>query len=97
MKKRNEFLNQIRKEIPNSIRVEVESKVEKLISEKMMEENIMSKFEENNPERLKKFLAQLDELVDEFHPNLYLIDGVFVGVNTIIDAVREQLGDYKGL
>jgi hypothetical protein len=57
----------------------------------------MSKFEENNPERLRAFIVQLNELIDEFHPNIYLIDGVHVGVNTIIDAVREQLGDYKGL
>lgn len=57
----------------------------------------MSKFEENNPERLREFLDKLNELYDEYHPNLYTNDGVCFGINTIIDAVRGQLGDYNGL
>lgn len=57
----------------------------------------MNKFEENNPERLQEFLGKLNELFDEYHPNLYTNDGVCVGINMAIDAVKEQLGHYKGL
>ena len=51
----------------------------------------MNKFAENNPKRLKEFIVQLDELIDEFHSNIYLLDGVYDGVNMIIDAVQEKL------
>ena len=57
----------------------------------------MTEFEENNPERLQEFLDKLNELFDEYHPNLYTNDVVCFGINIVIDAVREQLGHYKGL
>lgn len=51
----------------------------------------MTEFEENNPKRLKAFMVRLNEIIDEFHPNIYLLDGVNDGVNIIIDAVKEKL------
>ena len=51
----------------------------------------MNKFEENNPEQLKEFLKRLDALVDEFHPNIYLLDKVFKGVQTIEIAILDEL------
>jgi alpha-L-fucosidase len=57
----------------------------------------MDKFTENNPERLQEFLNKLNELFDEYHPNLYTNDGVCFGIHLVIDAVREQLGHYDGL
>lgn len=57
----------------------------------------MDKFTENNPERLQEFLDKLNELFDEYHPNLYTNDGACFGIHLVIDAVREQLGDYNGL
>jgi len=55
----------------------------------------MTKFEENNPEQLKAFLDKLDELVDEFHPNIYLLDGVFKGIQNIQIAVLDELNKDK--
>jgi hypothetical protein len=55
----------------------------------------MTEFEENNPEQLKLFLAKLDELVDEFHPNIYLIDSVFKGIQTIEIAILNELNKEK--
>jgi len=52
---------------------------------------IMTKFAENDPERLKEFLSKLDELIEEYHPNIYLLDGVFRGVRTIEVAVLDEL------
>ena len=54
----------------------------------------MTKFEENNPERLREFIKQLRVLVDEFHPNIYTIDKVFLGLeiieNSILDEINKQ-------
>ena len=55
----------------------------------------MTEFEENNPEQLKAFLTKLDELIDEFHPNIYLLDGVFRGVRTIEIAILDELNKEK--
>ena len=51
----------------------------------------MKKFEENNPERLKEFLKRLNELVDEFHPNIYLLDKVSRGVMEIEIGISDEL------
>ena len=55
----------------------------------------MTKFEENNPEQLKEFLKQLNELVDEFHPNIYTLNGVFKGIQTIEIAILDELNKDK--
>jgi len=55
----------------------------------------MTEFEENNPEQLKAFLKKLNELVDEFHPNIYLLNGVFKGVQTIEIAILNELNKDK--
>ena len=48
-------------------------------------------FEANDPERLKQFLKQFNELIDEFHPNIYLLDGVFEGVEKIEETIKKKL------
>ncbi len=55
----------------------------------------MSEFEENNPEQLREFLKRLNELVDEFHPNIYLLDKVFVGLGKIEVAISDELNKDK--
>jgi hypothetical protein len=55
----------------------------------------MSEFEENNPEQLRKFLEQLNRLVDEFHPNIYKLNKVFEGVNEITIAILDELNKDK--
>jgi len=51
----------------------------------------MTKFEENNPERLKEFIKQLRILVDEFHPNIYNIDKVFLGLEIIENSISDEI------
>ena len=51
----------------------------------------MTKFEFNNPTRLNEFLKQLNELVDEFHPNIYLIDEVSEALEKIDEAIKKEL------
>jgi len=51
----------------------------------------MTQFEENNPKQLREFIYQFRKLIDEFHPNIYLIDDVFEGVDMIEQAINEKL------
>ena len=51
----------------------------------------MTQFEENNPQQLREFLRQLIILVDNYHSNIYTIDGVFEGVDKIEQAIRSEL------
>jgi hypothetical protein len=51
----------------------------------------MTQFEENNPKQLKEFIKQFRMLMDEFHPNTYLIDDVWAAAHTIETAIKEQL------
>ena len=40
---------------------------------------------------LKVFLKQLNELVDEYHPEIYLIDEVFEGLEKIEKAIKKEI------
>ena len=51
----------------------------------------MSEFKENNPVQLREFLKRLNELVDDFHPNIYLLDKVFDGVRIITVGILDEL------
>ena len=55
----------------------------------------MTEFEANNSTRLKAFLKQLNELVDEYHPNLYGNYGVYDGLDMIITSIEYQLDKDK--
>ena len=55
----------------------------------------MTEFEKNHPTQLKEFLKQLNYLVDEFHPNIYLIDEVFEGLEKIDKAIKKELSKDK--
>jgi uncharacterized protein YoxC len=46
---------------------------------------------ENNPTQLKEFLTKLNELVDDYHHNIYLLDEVFVGIRKIEVAILDEL------
>ena len=55
----------------------------------------MTQFEENNPQRLKEFIRQLMILTDEFHPNIYTIDGVWDGVEKIQQSIKDELAKQQ--
>ena len=55
----------------------------------------MTKFEFNNPTRLKEFLKQLNELVDEFHPNIYLMDDVSDESSKELEKRKYYIANYK--
>jgi len=81
-----------------------ESDVKDLLEEKVMlsdtrlEETkiwkiikVMNEFEENNPEQLRQFIKELDNLIDKYHANIYLLDDVFEGTEMIKQSVQNQL------
>jgi archaellum component FlaC len=51
----------------------------------------MENFKENNPEGLNEFLKKLDELVEDFHHDIYLLDGVFKGIKKIKKTIFKEL------
>jgi hypothetical protein len=51
----------------------------------------MSEFKENDPKQLLLFLGKLNEVVEEFHPIIYLLDDVFKGIQIIEIAVLDEL------
>jgi biotin-(acetyl-CoA carboxylase) ligase len=52
---------------------------------------VMNEFEENNPEQLRQFIKELDNLIDKYHANIYLLDDVFEGTEMIKQSVQNQL------
>jgi len=54
----------------------------------------MNQFEENNPEQLRKFLKEFNDLTDEYHANIYTLDELWEGVRMIQDAINYEL-NYK--
>ena len=53
----------------------------------------MTQFEENNPQQLKEFIKQFRMLMDEFHPNTYLIDDVWTAAHIIELAIQNKLDE----
>lgn len=57
----------------------------------MKVDKAMTQFEENHPQQLKEFLTKLNDLVEDYHPNIYLLDNVFKGIRTIEIAILDEL------
>jgi Holliday junction resolvasome RuvABC endonuclease subunit len=57
----------------------------------------MNEFEVNHPKRLKEFLTQLDDLIEEFHPNICLMDKLFEGVNIVREELKKELNKDQTL
>lgn len=45
-----------------------------------------SEFERNTPTRINKFVKELDNLLMEYHAELYLKDDVFTGIEEVKKA-----------
>ena len=55
----------------------------------------MTEFEAKHKLYLKAFLKQLNDLVDEYHPEIYLMDEVFEGLEKIEKAIKNELRKDK--
>jgi hypothetical protein len=54
----------------------------------------MSKYKENDVERLKLFLIDLENLIDEYHPNIYMLDSIFKNVKAIEDDIHKEIRSF---
>ena len=55
----------------------------------------MTEFGAKHKLYLKAFLKQLNDLVDEYHPEIYLMDEVFEGLEKIEKAIKNELRKDK--
>jgi len=55
----------------------------------------MNEFNQNHPQELQKFLDKLHRLIDDYHHELYLNDGVSAGYHQIIAAVQNELKNLE--
>ena len=56
---------------------------------------VESEFEANHPGRLKEFYAKFNDLIEEYHSNLYLMNDVFKGANVIEIALLNEFNKAK--
>jgi hypothetical protein len=56
-----------------------------------LEEN-RSEFDTNKPGRVGEFIKALDDLVDEYHAELYLNDELFAAMNDVKSAAKLEMG-----
>ena len=55
----------------------------------------MTEFEAKHKLYLKAFLKQLNDLLYEYHPEIYLMDEVFEGLEKIEKAIKNELNKDK--
>lgn len=55
----------------------------------------MAEFGAKHKLYLKAFLKQLNDLVDEYHPEIYLMDEVFEGLEKIEKTIKNELRKDK--
>ena len=77
--KKSELKKMIKEEISKS------NLDEKIWRDGKMYQN-QSEFDRRTPERIEQFIDKLDDLIDEYHAELYLKDGVFTGLEEMKSA-----------
>lgn len=55
----------------------------------------MNEFEKNHPKELEKFLNELHRLIDNYHHEIYLNDGIFEGYGKIVKSVVDEIADFE--
>ena len=55
----------------------------------------MTEFEKNHPQELRAFLDKLHHLIDDYHHELYMNDGIFAGYHQIIAAVLNEIENFE--
>jgi hypothetical protein len=55
----------------------------------------MNEFEKNHPKELENFLNELHRLIDNYHHEIYLIDGIFEGYGKIVKSVVDEIADFE--
>jgi len=70
------------------------SELKEMIKAAMLNE--ASEFDTNKPARIEAFLKSLDDLVDEYHAELYLNDDLFSAIEDVKSAAKAEMGGPVG-
>ena len=68
------------------------SKLKEIIKASMLEDMGTSPFLENKPERIEDFINSLDNLIEEYHADLYLNDELFTAIDAVKRAAKQEMG-----
>ena len=58
-------------------------------------EDLSSEFTKAHSEKINEFYAKFNDLLEEYHPNLYLMNRVYSGAETIKWALLDELNKDK--
>ncbi|MDA9268188.1 hypothetical protein N9P60_00320 [bacterium] len=68
------------------------SELKEIIKASMLEDMGTSPFLENKPERIEDFINSLDNLIEEYHADLYLNDELFTAIDAVKRAAKQEMG-----
>jgi len=69
------------------------SELKEIIKSAMLEES--SEFDTNKPSRIESFLRELDDLIEEYHAELYLNDDWAVAIANVKSAAKSEMGNVE--
>lgn len=74
------------------------SELKELIKTSMLEDMSQTPFSLNKPGRIEEFIKALDNLVEDYHAELYLNDELFAAVDAVKMAAKQEMdrGDETG-
>jgi hypothetical protein len=70
------------------------SELKEMIKAAMLNE--ASEFDINKPARIEAFLKSLDDLIEEYHAELYLNDDLFAAIEDVKSAAKSEMGGPVG-
>ena len=73
----------------SQLRERVRAEILSALKENDANEGI-GEFDSNKPARIKEFIIALNRLVDEYHAELYLNDGLFDAISMVIKYAQEE-------
>ena len=68
------------------------SELKEMIKLAMSEDMGQSEFATNKPGRVGDFIKALDDLIEEFHAELYLNDELFAAIDAVKMAAKQEMG-----
>ena len=67
------------------------SELKEIIKASMLEDIGTSPISENKPDRIEDFINSLDNLIEEYHADLYLNDELFTAIDAVKQAAKQEM------
>ena len=68
------------------------SELKEIIKASMLEDMDTPPISENKPDRIEDFINSLDNLIEEYHADLYLNDELFTAIDAVKRAAKQEMG-----